>query len=647
MQRILWIIGAICLITMIVGACLAQTPIYDTGGPLMPEQAAYDVTYYDLALVVNPGDSSITGTLQAVAKIVQPVDYFVLDLDTVFAINRVAEKWGEGEQKARAYERRGGKIWINLRGVRQPGERVSVEIAYGGRPHIAPRPPWSGGFTWARTPSGAPWIATTCQGEGADIWWPVKDHVSDEPDSMFLHITVPETLVVASNGRLQRVERNNDGTSTYHWFISTPINTYNVALNIAPYRVIEDTMKSVAGDIFPVKFWVLPEDYEKGRKLFPEIKAHLRFFEKWLGPYPFRADKYGVVQTPHLGMEHQSIIAYGANFNYKSMTRGVDWGFDALHHHELSHEWWGNMVTNPDWRDMWLHEGFGTYMQALYLEQTQGDSAYHAYMQSMRMGVESPLAIAPRASRTGDQIYRAPIYNKGAWVLHTLRYLIGDKAFFTALRRMAYPRPELERITDGRQCRFASTEDFLRIAEEASGMDLDWFFEVYLRQPELPQLVSTVEGNWLNLRWVAPGGMAFPMPVDVAVNGKTKRVEMSDGTAKFKSKKGQKPQIDPKNWILRSGEYPEVVEVAPEILKSYVGTYKLSENFLIEISFVDGYLYAAAFRQPPAKIYPSSETEFFSRVGNLRLRFVKNEAGEVTALAIKRRRRERIAEKIQ
>jgi len=181
---------------------------------------------------------------------------------------------------------------------------------------------------------------------GADVWWPNKDHVSDKPDSMTIRITVPEPLVVASNGRLEQVEEHGDGTRTYHWFVSTPISNYNVALNIAPYVVIQEEYESVTGETFPVMFYVLPESLEDGRALMPEILAHLRWFEETLGPYPFRADKYGVAQTPYLGMEHQSIIAYGANFDNGAMTGGVDWGFDALHHHELSHEWWGNLVTN-------------------------------------------------------------------------------------------------------------------------------------------------------------------------------------------------------------------------------------------------------------------------------------------------------------
>ena len=352
----------------------AQTDIYDTGGPLMPEQAAYDVTHYNLDLFVNPADSSIKGFVIISAKIVQPVDHFVVDLDTLLSISAINEFYSDADSQYMLFERKIGKVQINLNTTRQPGELIKIRIDYGGKPLIAVRPPWTGGFQWSKTEDGYSWIATSCQGEGSDIWWPCKDHVSDEPDSMNINIRVPDPLFCASNGKLLSQESNDDSTTTYHWFVSNPINSYNVALNIAPYKLIDTTYTSIAGDEFPVMFWVLPQDYEKGLKFFPEILEHIKFFENLLGPYPFRADKYGVVQTPHLGMEHQTIIAYGAKFNNSAMT-GKNWGFDALHHHEFSHEWWGNLVTCSDWNDMWLHEGFGTYMQALYVEKLSGPPA--------------------------------------------------------------------------------------------------------------------------------------------------------------------------------------------------------------------------------------------------------------------------------
>jgi aminopeptidase N len=535
----------------------------ESGGPLMPEQAAYDITFYDLALQIFPGDSSINGRLTAQAVIVHPLEWFVLDLDTVFTVTGV--KWlrfpgkesvpppERPEMTDLKFEHRGGKLWSHLNGCRQPGENITLQVEYRGRPRVAPRPPWVGGFTWAKTANGPPWIATSVQSDGADLWWPCKDHPSDEPDSMALHFTVPEPLVVASNGRLRGVTENENNTRTYHWFVSTPINNYGVALNAAPYRTIEGTYQSVTGEKIPVTYWVLPENYEKGLKLFPQFSEHLAFYEKLLGPYPFRGDKYGVAETPFLGMEHQTIIAYGADYSNEPH------GYDLLHHHELGHEWWGNLVTALDWRDFWLHEGLCSYMHPLYSEQLGGREAYLRALLERRGHIRNIQPVAPREARTTTQMYFAApayiesdgdIFNKGIWILHALRYLIGDAAFFNSLRGMAYPMPELEKVSDGSQCRFATTDDFLRITEEISGMELDWFFEVYVRQPELPQLIVRQEAGSLQLQWETADGLSFPMPVEVKIAGKTQRVEMSNGHASLVLPQAGGFEIDPNRWLL-------------------------------------------------------------------------------------------------
>ncbi len=527
----------------------------ESGGPLMPEQAAYDVTFYDLDLAIDPVTKTIEGSLTTHARILHPTEWFVLHLDTLLSVREVRLLTDGGASKALRYERRGDLLWSGLGTTRQPGSSVRLQVFYGGEPRVAPRPPWVGGFTWAETESGSPWIATSVQGEGADVWWPCKDHPSDEPDSMAIRITVPKPLVVASNGRLRGVIEQEGDLWTYDWFVSTPINNYGVAVNIAPYRTIRDTYTSVTGEAVPVTFWVTPEHYEKGLEIFPTFLTDLAFYEKYLGPYPFRADKYGVAETPHLGMEHQTIIAYGADF---TLNRH---GFDGLHHHELGHEWWGNLVTALDWRDFWLHEGFCSYMQALYAGELSGMDAYHEAMAPSRPRIRNAKALAPRESKTEGEMYLLPpdymqsdgdIYNKGKWVLHTLRYLVGDEAFLRSLRRMAYPSPEMETLTDGQQCRFATTDDFRLIAEEESGTNLEWFFEVYARQPALPKLVSERTRNELVLRWDTPNELPFPMPIDVSVDGTTKRVSMTDGSGRVSlTEMDADPVVDPLNWVLK------------------------------------------------------------------------------------------------
>lgn len=525
----------------------------DSGGPLMEEQAAYDVTFYELSLEVFPHEKAIEGDLMVSARVVHPMASLVLDLDTVFTVKRVVVA-GDEDERALEHTNRNGKLWIELPGRLEAGEEVSLTLSYAGKPREARNPPWGGGFTWSVTPDGHPWIATSVQGEGADLWWPCKDHPSDEPDSMAIHITVPRPLVAASNGELQEVTERPDGKRTYSWFVSTPINNYGVALNAAPYDVIEEAYRSIAGEEVPVRFWVLPERKKEAEELLPQILDHLRFFEKYLGPYPFRTQKYGVAHTPFLGMEHQTIIAYGSTF-----SDGND-GYDWLHHHELAHEWWGNMVTVSDWRDFWIHEGFGTYMQPLYLEEQYGQEAYMTELLSYRDDLLNLRPLVPQTSMTTDEVYfvdaertRADndIYYKGAWVLHTLRNVLGDEDFFLALRRMAYPSPEFEQYTDGRQCRFATTEDFQRIVEEIAGQEMDWFFESYFRHPELPVLRSNREGDTLQLEWVVAGGRSFPMPVEIEIDGSIQRVEMRDGrTALTLPENADEITIDPHHRVL-------------------------------------------------------------------------------------------------
>jgi aminopeptidase N len=537
-------------------AALAQRALgvrpTESGGPLMPEQAAYDVKSYDLELRVNPAEQSIAGALTMQAVIVHPTAWIVLDLDTPLKVEVVYEVDG-GALRVLPFERREGKIWIALRMTKQPGEKVGVQVKYSGKPRVAPRPPWVGGFVWSKTPSGAPWIGVACQTDGADLWWPCKDHPSDEPDRMSLHITVPDPLVCAANGKLQSVVKNKDNTQTFNWVISQPINNYDVSINIAPYRMVEGQFKSITGESVPTVFYAIPEDYEKAQALFPRFLEYLSFLEQHLGPYPFRADKIGVAETTYLGMEHQTITAYGNQFRLNA------YGFDGLLFHEIGHEWWGNLVTASDWRDMWIHEGFQSYMDALYAGHVKGEEGYRQYMAGLRRGIGNFQPVAPRESRSTLQIYfRAPdylnsdgdIYSKGAWILHSLRYLIGDKNFFNALRHMAYPDSRVEKVKDGSQCRFATTEDFRRIAEDSSSMKLDWFFEVYLRQPALPRLVTETRGNQLVLRWETPNGLPFNMPVEVQLGTKTERVEMPNGTATISIQPGQTPVIDPNKRIL-------------------------------------------------------------------------------------------------
>jgi aminopeptidase N len=520
-----------------------------SGGALMPEQAAYDVKSYDLSVKLNIEDKSIAGVLTVKAAIVKPLNKFVLDLDTPFTVDSV-----RSGKIAYTFSRTDKQIWIDLPHPMKPGQTAAITVAYHGVPKSAPHPPWVGGFVWATTKDGSAWVTTAVQNDGADLWWPCKDHPSDEPDTVSLHFTVPKNLTAAANGKLQSVKENGDGTHTFNWFVSQPINNYDVAMNVAPYKVIKDSVKSVSGMTIPIEFYVLPEDYDKGPALVAQLKTFLAFYEEYLGPYPFRADKIGIAETKHLGMEHQTITAYGNEFK-----NNAD-GFDGLLEHEFGHEWWGNLVTAKDWDDFWLHEGFQSFMDTLYIEKIKGKDAYFAAMAKRQKAFHNVRAVAPREPMSTTQMYfLAPdyvksdgdIYGKGAYILHTLRYYLGDDIFFKALRRQAYPTAAMEKITNGKQTRLATTDEFLGIVNNVSGKDMAWFFNLYLRQPKLPALSYQAMGNTLNLQWKTPDGLPFPMPVEVEIGGQVKRVEMINGKGSIALPQDAKFTVDPHHWVLK------------------------------------------------------------------------------------------------
>jgi len=520
----------------------------DTGGPLMFEQAVFDVQNYDISLKADPAAKTISGTTVMTARTVIPTNVIVLDLDTPYAISAVTD----GVNKL-DYSRKEGKIWIWFPLTKQVGDEIKTSITYSGTPRIAPNPPWIGGFMWAKTGDGSPWISVALQNDGADLLFPSKDHPSDKPATASMRVTVPDPLVAVGPGKLEGSVKNSDGTSTYNWRMTNPIANYSLVFNAAPYRLIEDSVKSVSGDMIPIKLYILPENYEKGAKLIEETKKYNAFLEKYLGPFPFRSQKLGIVETPHLGMEHSTHIAYGNK--YKFAADGFDW----LMLHEFGHEWWANLVTASDWRDFWIHEGFQSFMDTLWVEETKGKEAYLQAMRNRAKGFRNMQPVAPREPKIAYQVYMAEpdyiksdgdIYGKGAYILHTLRYLIGDDAFFRSLRRMAYPNKEMETWTDGRQSRLVNTDDFLTIAEAESKMDLNWFFDLYLRQPKLPKLVSETAGGVLTLRWETPNNLPFRMPVDVIIAGSPKRVAFEDGRARIPFS-GTLPVVDPNGWVLR------------------------------------------------------------------------------------------------
>ena len=546
------LIGA-SLLALSAGAALAQDAAprqsteftLQTDQPRTPEQLAVRFDKADLSIKVMPETKSIEGVAVLDFTATAPVSAIVVELDTILPVSAVAvdgtavTNWSNPE----------GRLTIPLGRTLAAGETVAVRIAYAGAPRVAPRAPWDGGFVWATAPSGEPWIATAVQPDGCDLFWPCIDHPLAEPGRVDLHITVPSNLSAPSNGRFLGTEDHGNGWTTWNWSAANP-NTYAIALNIGPYEAVTADYHSRYGNVIPMTYWHLKsDDPVKVAGLFQQFAPMMEFYEATVGPYPFGDEKMGVVETPHLGMEHQTINAYGNE--YRIDGRGFDW----LLHHELSHEWFGNQLTNVNADDMWLHEGLGSYMQPLYDRWLNGDRYMQVSLATQRKGLKNAYPVVSGTLKTEDEVYNSAngpgndIYSKGSLIAHSLRLLIGDEAFFNAVRRLVYGRPDP--APGNFSPRYASTPEFLALVNEETGGDYGWFFRGYLYQAALPDLIETREGDRLTLRWVTGDGAAFPMPVEVEVDGVLHTVPMSGGQGSLSVPASAHVLIDPANKLLR------------------------------------------------------------------------------------------------
>lgn len=520
-----------------------------TGLARAPEQLATTIELADLSFKVDPARQWLDGDATLVLRVASPVARLVVDLDRNYAIDLVEV---DGRPVDAAHWRNPeGRMSIDLAQPLVAGGQASLRIRYSGHPHVAKKAPWDGGFVWARAPGGEPWIATAVQGEGCDLLWPCIDHPMGKPLEVVEHVTVPSPLVAAGNGIAEGVDEH-DGWRTWHWRAKMP-NTYAIALNIGPYEVLQAEYKSRYGNTIPLRFWYLKDHKAKAEGLFAEFAPMLDFFEETIGPYPFGDEKMGVVETPHLGMEHQTINAYGNDY------RKAETGYDWLLQHEFSHEWFGNQLTNVDWDDLWLHEGLGTYMQPLYLQWLRGDMEYMAALMRMRSvlmlryPIVSGHGMVEKDVSSADRGPGNDVYYKGALMLHTLRGLIGDDAFLRAIRELVYgtdaPRP------GNFKPRYASTTDFIELVSRITGQDYGWFFDVYLRSVKLPELLATRSGNTLQLHWETEGDKPFPMPVQVRVGKRVVEVAMTGGRGEVAVPVGESFTLDPHSRILRELPY--------------------------------------------------------------------------------------------
>ncbi len=514
-----------------------------SGGEILSEQESYDVLHYDLKLEILPKIQYIKGHNTITAKVMEELNDFVFDLDSLLTIENVYLKKNNRKIKL-PVETTDGKHWCKLPSASKKGELIIVHIEYSGNPRIAAHAPYKGGFSWNKTSDCQPWIATSCQIDGADVWLPCKDYQWDKPDSVNLSFTVPKGLKAISNGTLTNKIENKNKTTTYNWKVENPISNYNIALNIAPYVYIPDTYVSVTNDSLDLGYWVLPENIEKAKEFYGYSKKYLGFLELHLGPYPFRKEKLGIVEVPFVGMEHQTIIAYGPNYFTKYPE------YNSTLFHEIGHEWFGNMVTAVDWKDYWIQESLIGYMEALYEESLKGRQGYKEKIKSFDWKLLNKVPLAPDTIVNSRQIYSGDSYKKGAYLLHTLRYLIGKENLLKVLRLMAYPDINLELINNGEQFRFTNTDEFFSIVEKVSGQDLDWFKDIYFKNATLPELSIIENKEGVLLKWVVKKNVDFPMPLEIKTKDGVSKIHFKDGLAQLNFGIKDIIEIDPNKWIL-------------------------------------------------------------------------------------------------
>lgn len=400
-----------------------------SGGRLKAEQAIMDIRHITIALNVDPEKKTIDGYTETDLVLTEPSGVLLFDL---WHEMKVAGIRVNG--KVASYTHTPEDLIRIQTDGQLPAGKVKVRIDYGGTPGIAVRPPWTGGFQWESDAKGNPWIAVSCQSEGAKVYFPCKDHPSDEPnEGADMIITVPKGLVVAAPGLLQKQTTKKNKT-TWHYKTNYTISNYCLVFNVGNYKVVKRVYTSVTGKKIPMEYYVLEENLGKAEKLLDLFEQSSRILEKYFGEYPWANERIAASETPHLGMEHQTNIAYGNKYRYEKLGSS---DFDWLLHHEYGHEWWANKVTNRDWAHMWIQEGICVFGDAMATRELAGEEAYLKRMQNTGRQTQNKFPVVRGEEVDSDSAYHGDIYGKGAFFMHTLRFVMGDDIFFPTLKKLA------------------------------------------------------------------------------------------------------------------------------------------------------------------------------------------------------------------
>ncbi len=503
------------IILLLVGTvCFAQDDLEYTRdeylrGSITAEREWWDLNYYHLDIEVKPDEKSISGSNMIRYQVLEENKVMQIDLQPPLKIEKIIQ-----DGKALSHRKAGTNAYhVLLESPQKKGDFKEVIVHYSGKPREALNAPWDGGFSWTKDNNGNHFVATSCQGLGASAWWPNKDHMYDEVDSMAISVTVPKNLIDVSNGRLRKVEEHGD-TKTYHWFVDSPINNYGVNVNIGDYVHFGEKYQGEKGEL-DFDYYVLRDNLEKAKEQFKQAPMMMEAFEHWFGPYPFYEDSFKLVEVPYLGMEHQSSVTYGNG--YQNGYLGVDlsgtgWGlkFDFIIIHEAGHEWFANNITYKDIADMWVHEGFTAYSENLYLDYHFGKEAAADYVIGTRKNIRNDRPIIGRynLNRRGS----GDMYYKGANILHTLRQLIEDDEKWRHILR------KMNRVFYHQTVTTQQIEHFL---SEETEKDLSAFFNQYLRTTQIPVLEYEFDGKNLKYRYVEIVE-DFDMPLRIFVDKKEK-----------------------------------------------------------------------------------------------------------------------------
>ena len=476
-------------------------------GSITPERSWWDLTYYHLDIKVEPDKKFISGSNTIGYKVLKSNKIMQIDLQEPMKIISV-----EANGKSLNFNREGNAYFIELKHKQKKNDINYVEINYEGYPKEAIRAPWDGGLSWKKDDNDNHFIATSCQGLGASVWWPNKDHMYDEVDSMLISVNVPKNLTNVSNGRLKKVTEHKNGTKTFDWFVSNPINNYGVNINIGDYVSFSEIYKGEKGDL-DIDNYVLSYNLEKAKEQFKQVPMMIEAFEHWFGPYPFYEDSFKMVEVPYLGMEHQSSITYGNKYQNGYLGRdlsGSGWGlkFDYIIIHEGGHEWFANNITYKDVADMWVHEGFTCYSENLYVDYFFGKEASAEYVIGTRRGISNKKPIIGQydVNREGS----SDMYSKGANLLHTIRQLANDDEVW---------RQTLRGLNREFYHSTVTTREIEEYMSKSIRMDLSKIFDQYLRDYRVPVFEYEIIDGELNYRWnnVIDG---FDMPLEVIIDGK-------------------------------------------------------------------------------------------------------------------------------